>query len=152
MLYTSHESIFTSIQFLVLNLDADLMYFLSFFFLFFDIPSLCYYINLTSSIVLVFLLEIYVLFFSYFFTMHIFNCLQIVFCEGFAIFVILPAILLPVKSPAELQNCFLSCSFCASEADCLSWSRSFWLYLSIKFLLTFLPIYLLIYLPRDKNP
>ena len=39
----------------------------------------------------------------------------------------------------------------ASVADCLAWSISFWLYLLLKFLLTFLPVFWFIFLAKDKN-
>ena len=40
----------------------------------------------------------------------------------------------------------------ASVADCLAWSRIFWLYLLFKLSLIFLPIFLPIFLAEDKNP
>ena len=38
-----------------------------------------------------------------------------------------------------------------SVEDCLAWSRSFWLYLLLKFLFKFLPVFLLIFWPKDKH-
>ena len=53
-------------------------------------------------------------------------------------------------------SCFLNCSFWSSVkwifTDFLAWSRRFWLYLKLKLLLTFLPIFISIFLAKDNNP
>ena len=52
-------------------------------------------------------------------------------CEFFETFVILSAILLPIKSPvasAVFWMTFFEEVLSVSMADCLAWSKSFWLY------------------------
>ena len=65
-------------------------------------------------------------FFRYFFIIFICNCFWIILLWVFETFVILSAILLPIKSlvPSAVLN--------ASTVNCLAWSRSFWLFLSLK--------------------
>ena len=48
-------------------------------------------------------------------------------------------------------NCFPEAIFSASVADCLAWSRSFWLYLLFKLLLIFFQWFLPISLMKYKN-
>ena len=61
-------------------------------------------------------------------------------------YLILSANLLPIKSPVA-SACFWIALFEAvlsvSVTDNLAWSRSFWLYLLLKFILIFLPIQLI---------
>ena len=74
------------------------------------------------------------------------------FCgEFFETFVILSAVLLPIKSSvayAIFWIAFLRAVLTNSLADCYQWFRSFWLNL----VLTFLPIFLNISLAKNKNP
>ena len=133
----------------------DLVYCLisiSFFFFFFDISSFYYYINLRSSTVFCFSSgNIY--FFRYFFIILICNCLWIIvlwiflnFCDFISNFI-----------TNQITSCF--CCFWitfselflnASAADCLVWSRSFWLYLLLEILLIFLPIFYLYFSQKTK--
>ena len=56
--------------------------------------------------------------------------------EVFDTFVILSAILFPIKSPvasAVFKIALFEAASIASVADYLVWSRSFWLYLLLKF-------------------
>ena len=49
-------------------------------------------------------------------------------------------------------NCFFETVLNASVADCLAWSRSFWLYLPLEFSLIFLPIFFIhIFSNRQKS-
>ena len=72
-------------------------------------------------------------------------------CVFFETLVILLAILLPIKSPvasAVFSIALFKAVLNSSVTDCLAWLRRFWIYLSLKFLLIFLPIFL----AKDKNP
>ena len=81
-----------------------------------------------------------------------FVAVSALFCrECFESLVILLAILLPIKSPvasAVFSIALFKAVLNASVTDCLAWLRRFGLYLSLKFLLIFLPIVL----AKDKNP
>ena len=69
-------------------------------------------------------------------------------------FVTLSEILLPIKSPvafAVILIAIFEAVLSASVTYCLAWSKGFWLYLSIKFLLIFLPMFLLTFLAKE-NP
>ena len=73
----------------------------------------------------------------------------------FETFVILLAILLPIKSPvasAALWIAVFKAVVSASKADCLTWSKNVWLYLLHRFLVIYLPIFLPILLTKDKIP
>ena len=78
-------------------------------------------------------------------------------CKHFENFVILPAVLLPIKSPVACSFSFIFLIYLfeailnASVADCIAWSRCSWLYLPLKFLLIILPIFLLKFLAKSKN-
>ena len=75
--------------------------------------------------------------------------------ECFETFVILLAILLPIKSPVASAGFWVTLFgkvLSASIADCLVWPRGFWLYLPIYFALIFLPMFLPIFLAKDNNP
>ena len=109
-------------------------------FWFFDISLLYYYFNLESSIIS-FLFSGDMSLSDSFVTVSELCC-----CEFFETFVILPsydlatatAVLLPIKSPvasAAFWIALFEAVLKASVADCLAWSRSFWLYLPLKFLL-----------------
>ena len=132
---------------------VDLVYYLTNW-LFFDIPLLSYYINLRSSII--FCIPRWDIYLSLGISL---SCSVIIisglFCgEILQVFVILLAILLPIKSPvisAVFWITFFEVVLSAFVADCLTWSRSFWLYLLLTFLLIFLPIFLLSFLTKDKN-
>ena len=70
-------------------------------------------------------------------------------------FVILSAILLLIKSPAApavLWIPLFKAILSLSVGDCLALSRIFWLYLLLKILLNFLPIFLSTFLVKNKNP
>ena len=49
-------------------------------------------------------------------------------------------------------NYFFEAILSASVADCLAWSRRFWLYIPLTFWLMFLLIFLLVFLAKDKGP
>ena len=74
------------------------------------------------------------------------------FCaEDFEPDLTLSATLFPIKSPISYAVFWIACSegvLNASVPDCLAWSRNFWLYLMLKFLLIFSTIFL----AKDKNP
>ena len=115
---------------------------------------LYYYINLRSLTTCCLFSEdiyVYISFFWYFsmqscifcFT---FNCLQtILWWSDFNI-----------NQIAICFICFLNCSFSNSfksiSSRLLAWSRSFWMYLQLKFLTMFLTISLLILFAKNKNP
>ena len=98
---------------------------------------------------LAFLLEIYTYFFRYFFIILISNCLWRCsnFCNSISNFI-----------TNQITSCF--CYFLNNFFEVvlyllqtwLVWSRSFRLYFSGKSLLMFLPIFLPIFLAKDKNP
>ena len=134
VLYASHESSFISIQFFVLNfVDWFGVYCLTSL-LRFDIPLLHFYINIkfinnfwsffwiyiyniyiyiyiSVYFIYIYKIYIYIYFFRYFFIILI--CLQIILFECFETFVILSAILLPIKSPVA-STVFLNFSFWSS--------------------------------------
>ena len=132
---------------------VDLVYYLTNW-LFFDIPLLSYYINLRSLIIVC--IPCWDIYLSLGISL---SCSVIIisglFCgEILQAFVILLAILLPIKSPvnsAVFWITFFEVVLSAFVADCLTWSRSFWQYLPLTFLLIFLPIFLLSFLTKDKN-
>ena len=103
MLHVAHDSSFISNQFFALSLDGwfDLFHNRSFFFFFFfDIPFLCYYINLKLSIILLFFSgDIYLRFATYLCSASP-PTISKLFCgELFEIFTILSVIYLTIKSP-----------------------------------------------------
>ena len=121
---------------------VDLVYYLINL-LFFDIPLLYCYINLRSLIIFwLYSRDKYVS--SGISSLCSFVTVSKLFCdELFKKFLVL-AILLPIKSPvvpAVFLIRFLEAVLKASLVDCLAWWRSFWLYLPLIFLLTFLPIF-----------
>ena len=107
----------------------------------------------------------YISFFRYLLIMFIYNCFWIISellivselflnCgKLFETFVILSAILLPIEpvASAVFWITFFEVVLSASVADYLAWLISFWLYLPIKFLLKFLPIFLPMLFAKDKN-
>ena len=103
--------------------------------LFFDIPLLYYYTNLNSSIIcFLFSGDIYL---SFGFSISL---LALLFCNSLEYFfetlVILSAVLLPIKSAvasAVFWIALFEAVFIASAVDVLALSRSFWLYLLLKF-------------------
>ena len=132
---------------------ANLVYLPGNFFFFFDISLLYYYINLRSSII--FCLSSGDAYFSLRISMScsfviVFELLYGELLET----LILLAILLPIKSPV-VSVAFLIILFVevlrASVADCLAWSRRYWLYLPLKFLLIFLLIFFPTLLAKYKN-
>ena len=114
---------------------AHLVYYLTNLW-FFDIPLLCYYINLRSSIF--FCLSSGDVYLSLGISLSCsFVIVSELFCsELLETFVILLTILLPIKSPvasAVFWITLLEVVLKASVADYLAWSRSFWPYLPLKF-------------------
>ena len=132
---------------------VDLLYYLTSLF-FFDVTVLYYYINLRSSII--FWLSSGDIYLSFGISL---SCSFVIVSELFynerlGTFVILLAILLPIKSPVASAVFWITFSelvLSASVADYLAWKRSFWLYLTLKVLLIFLPAFLAIFLAKDKN-
>ena len=127
MLYVSSESSFISTQFFCRKL-------------YFGIPLLCYCINLISSIVFCLFSGDKFLSFGIFLSSPTFPGSFVTVSELFCghvleTFMILLAILLPVRSPVASASIDLSeANLSASVANCLAWSRRFWLYLLLKFL------------------
>ena len=120
--YMLHESSFISTQYFVLYLDDYLMYYLTNL-LFFGIPLLYYYINLRSAII--FWLSSGDIYFSLAISLTCsFVTVSELFCsEVFKIFIILPAILIPIKSPVTSAVFLISlfkAVLSASVADCLA--------------------------------
>ena len=122
--------------------------------LFFGISLLYYYINLKSLIILCISFGDIYLFLDIFFIKSCiffvsFSAVSELFSgevfETFAILLLLDlftrsAILLPIKSPfasAVFWIALFEAVLTASVADCLVWSRSFWLHLLFKVLLIF---------------
>ena len=120
--------------------------------LFFNIPSLYYYINLRSSII--FCLssrDIYLSSGDTYLSLGIplIVVSELFYCEVFETFVILLAILLPIKSPvasAVFWITLFEVVLSASVLDYLAWSRGFWLYLPNGYL--FLTMFLRIFLAK----
>ena len=77
------------------------------------------------------------------------------FCgKVFETLVILSAILLPIKSvvaSAVFWIALFEVVLSAFVADYLIWAISFWLYLLLKCLFTFLLVFLNMFLTKDKN-
>ena len=139
-----------STQFFVLNLDGWFGM-LSNKFLFFDIfDILYYYINHRSSIVFC-LSSGDISFIRYFFIMFVCNCFWIILSWTFWDF--RSSISNFVTS--QIFSCFcLFLNECfwrsfESVADCLPWSRSFWLYLQLPI---FLSIFLLTIFAKRQKP
>ena len=108
---------------------VDLMYCLKYL-LFFDILLLYYYINLRSLII--FWLSSGYINLSWSISLSLSFAIpsELFYGEILKTFVVLLAILLPIKSPAVLAVLwivFVEEVLSASVADCLAWSRSFWL-------------------------
>ena len=118
--------------------------------LFFDILLLCYYINLSSSVMLCLSSEIYIFHLVFLFHLQLPLKYSVVnFCGNFISSFITNQT--TVASP-DFWNAFLEAGLNESLADCLAWSRRSWLYLQLRFLLILLPISLSIFFPEDKNP
>ena len=140
--YVACDLSFVLTQFPVLILDGTLVV-SSNSLLFFDIALLCYfryfYINLRSSIIFcLFSADIYLSLSICSLFVSIFSSL---FCgDVFETLVIWQSILFPIKSPVASAVFLIALFeevFSASVADCLAWSRPFWLYALLKFLLIF---------------
>ena len=109
---------------------------LLFIYLFIDIPLLYYHINLRSLIIcclssgdVYHSLSISLL--TSIFSSSFVTISELFYGEVFVTFVIQSAILLPIKSPvafAVFWIDFFEAVLDASEADCLAWSITFWLY------------------------
>ena len=118
--------------------------------LFFDIRLLYCYINLISSIIFCLFFQDICLSFGISLSNLSVIASELFWGEFFEAFVILPALLLPIKSPvasAVFWIALFETVYNAFVAGCLPWSKSFWLYLLLNFLLKFLPIFL----AKDKN-
>ena len=140
--YVARDLSFILTQFPVLILDGTLVV-SSNSLLFFDTALLCYfryfYINLRSSIIFcLFSADIYLSLSICSLFVSIFSSL---FCgDVFETLVIWQSILFPIKSPvasAVFLIALFEAVFSASVADCLAWSRRFWLYSLLKILLIF---------------
>ena len=128
--------------------------------LFYDVSLLYSYINLSPSIILCLSsrdknLSLGISLSSPLFFFYLQTVSELFFGEGLKTFVILSSNLLPIKSPVSSALFWIAffkgvCS--ASVADCLAWSRRFWLYFPVKFLHKFLPKILLRFLVKDRNP
>ena len=125
--------------------------------LFFHIPLTYYYINLWSSTISclssvdIHILHIHTYIYSVYLFSGIFQSspifhasfvtvFELFYGEGLQTFVILIAILLPVKSPvasAVLWSALSEVVLSASVANCLAWWGSFWLYLLFRLFLYF---------------
>ena len=152
----------SSIQFLVLNLDGwfavSSTKLITFWY--FIIILLYYYINLKSLVIYNYYIYVYLFIdmcicLGVSFPFSFVNVSELFCGEFLETFVILSAILLPIKSAvpsAVFWITLFKVVLSASLADYLPLSRSFWLYLPSKFLLIFLPIFLPIFLGKDKNP
>ena len=130
----------SSVQFIVLNLDVfDLKYCLANL-LFFDIPLLYFYTNLSSSIICC-LFSGDISFFWYFYFVLIFW--EQFFRRLFETLVISSAILYPIKSSvvsavfwiALFETFWIALFETASVVEFLAVSRSFWLKGSIEYLI-----------------
>ena len=108
------------------------------FIMFFDV-LLYYYISLKLSIIFFLFCGDMYLSFGISMKCYIFYC-----SEAIKAFVILSVIKITSCFCCFL-NCFFEAVLKASVVDCLAWSRSFRLYLLLKCLLMFLPIFLRIF-------
>ena len=118
---------------------VDLVYFLKNL-IFFDIPSLYYYINLRSSIISYLSFRDIYLSLGISLSCSFVTVSELFCCEFFETLAVLLASLLPVNSPvasAVFLMAFFEVVLSASVAHCLAWSISFWLYLPFKFFLYF---------------
>ena len=131
---------------------VDLVYCLRHLLLF-DIPLLYYYINLRSSIIFCsFSWDIYL-------SLDIIILLSIVseFFYGKVVetFAILAVILLRIQSLVAKVIFWIAlfeAVLSASVGNYFAWSRGFFLYLLLTFLLIFLPMLLPIFLAKETNP
>ena len=133
VLYVPRELSFISTHFFVLNLDGwfGVLSSKSIFYMY--IPLLSYYINPRSSIIF--------WLFSVdrcrsFGQNSVFSVSEVFFGEVLETFVTFSEILLPMKSAVAsviFWNALFEAVLSASVADCLAWSRSFWLYSLRKF-------------------
>ena len=106
--------------------------------LFFDIPLLYYYIRYQIINNFLSFFWRYMSFFRCFSIFFISNCFWVIFCEFLETFVILSAIVSPIKSPVTSTVFWITLFevvLSASVTYCLAWSRFFWLYLPLTFLL-----------------
>ena len=128
--------------------------------IFFDITLLYYFLNFRSPIICCLFSGDIHFSFGIFLSRPIFAFSfavgsRLFFHEVIRTFIILSAILLPIKSPvasAVFFNYSFVSIFSVSVPDRLAWSKRFWLYIVLTFLLIFLPIFLLIFLMKNKNP
>ena len=127
-LYVSRDSSFISTQFFVLNLDAWFVVW-SKKLLFFEILLLSYYINLRSLIIcFLFSGDIYLSLSSPIFSPSFVTISELLCGKVFETFVILSAILSPIKSPVAFAGFWIvlfEAVLSASAANVLAWSRSF---------------------------
>ena len=125
MLYVSYHS-FQQNLFSVLNFGGWFGV-LSNKFIVFDIPLLCYYVNLRSSIIFCLFSGDMYSFISLICSSPFVTVSKLFFGEVFETFVILAVVLLPIKS--RVNSVFWIAIFeailCGSVANCLARSRSF---------------------------
>ena len=144
MLYVSRAPSFISTQFFVLNLHGWFGV-LSYKLIVFWYSIIILLINRWSSIIFCLPSGDIYLSLGVFLPCSFVTVSELFRCEDFEVFVILSAVLLPIKSSAASAFFWIAlfeAVLSASVADCLAWSRSFWLYLPLKFFLIFLPIFL----------
>ena len=96
----------------------------------------------------------YISFFRYFFIILIFNCFWMILLWIFLI----PCNFIRNFITNQITSCFcyfLNCFFeevlNTSVPHCLAWSKTFWLYLPLKFLLIFLPTFLTIFFSKRQK-
>ena len=145
LLYVLRASSIISTRFFVLNLMVELVYCLTNL-LFLDIPLLYCYINLKSSIIFCVSSGDIYLSLGISFIMLICNCIWIILLWSFWCFCNFVRDFIT----NWITNALFEAVSCAS-VHFLAWSRSFWLYLLLKFLFICLPIFLPLLLAKDKN-
>ena len=133
----------------LLFLDTPLLYYIILFIRILDHQYFSSF-NLRSSVILCLSAVIIISFSKYFF----FICFWIILWWSFWDFVNLSLILFRIRSPILFAHFWISLFesvLSASVEVCLAWSRKFWLYLLLTFLLIFLATVLLIFLTKDQN-
>ena len=126
MLYVSYHS-FQQNLFSVLNFGGWFGV-LSNKFIVFDIPLLCYYVNLRSSIIFCLFSGDMYSFISLICSSPFVTVSKLFFGEVFETFVILAVVLLPIRSwvnSAVFWIAIFEAILCGSVANCLARSRSF---------------------------
>ena len=156
MLYVPRASAVIATQFFVLNL-VGWFGVLSNKFIIFWYPMImqyCYANFLQSIIFCVSSLDIFP-FLGIYLSCSFITVFKLFCCDALEIFLILSAILRPIGSlvnSAIFLNYSFGSNWSKSMAKYLALSRNFWLYLMLKLLLMFLPIFLAIFFTKDKKP